>query len=196
LPPLRERRGDIELTARHFVKSLPAPVASKSISPAAVRKLVNYDWPGNVRELFNHLQRAVVLSGGAAINPTIPHYAPDLGEPSEPMTRIQRARHRMIESFEQRFVTDILRKHSRHVTHAAKRRVKIVVTSFGHKEIRNQARSPLMERTSALGFFNRVPKGADFSYPKAPCFFEAERCAKNFRKIEMQFNAHWEKLLR
>ena len=122
LPPLRERRGDIELTARHFVKSLPAPVASKSISPAAVRKLVNYDWPGNVRELFNHLQRAVVLSGGAQLILPSHIMLPDLGEPSEDHdSNFQRARHRMIESFEQRFVTDILRKHQGNVTHAAQK---------------------------------------------------------------------------
>ena len=66
LPPLRERKGDIELLARHFL----ARYAHKSgkpiqgISSKVMEALVTYPWPGNVRELENIIERAVILSGG------------------------------------------------------------------------------------------------------------------------------------
>ena len=63
LPPLRERREDIPLLARHFLetfrKAMEKPVAS--ISPEAMSRLESYDWPGNVRELENTMERAVAL---------------------------------------------------------------------------------------------------------------------------------------
>jgi two-component system response regulator PilR (NtrC family) len=63
LPPLRERRDDIPLLARHFLetfrKVMEKPV--ESISPEAMRRLESYDWPGNVRELENTMERAVAL---------------------------------------------------------------------------------------------------------------------------------------
>ena len=63
IPPLRERREDIPLLARHFLDK-HAERADKSISgtsTAALRLLIQYDWPGNVRELENAIERAVLL---------------------------------------------------------------------------------------------------------------------------------------
>src|SRR5690242_10981751 len=63
LPPLRERKEDIPLLARHFLerfrRSMEKPV--EAISPEAMRKLEEYEWPGNVRELENTMERAVAL---------------------------------------------------------------------------------------------------------------------------------------
>jgi transcriptional regulator with PAS, ATPase and Fis domain len=63
LPPLRERRDDVPLLARHFLAvnagKIGRPV--QTISAAAMKALVNYDWPGNVRELENTIERAIVL---------------------------------------------------------------------------------------------------------------------------------------
>jgi two-component system, NtrC family, response regulator len=65
LPPLRERRDDIPLLAKHFsakaARNLDAP--EKPISKEAMFSLVNYDWRGNVRELENAIERAFILSG-------------------------------------------------------------------------------------------------------------------------------------
>ena len=71
LPPLRERKGDVEPLARHFVGKYSAELkrSPKPISPAALAILTRYEWPGNVRELENALERAVVLSVGAEIGP-------------------------------------------------------------------------------------------------------------------------------
>ena len=63
VPPLRERREDIPLLARHFLDKY-ATQASKSIndiSTLALQLLLRYDWPGNVRELENAIARAVLL---------------------------------------------------------------------------------------------------------------------------------------
>ncbi len=63
IPPLRERREDIPLLAKHFLDKY-ATQASKSIndiSTLTLRLLLQYDWPGNVRELENAIARAVLL---------------------------------------------------------------------------------------------------------------------------------------
>lgn len=66
VPPLRDRKEDIPLLARHFIKKYAKdfgkPVAD--IHPSAVTELVAYPWPGNVRELRNVIERAVMLSKG------------------------------------------------------------------------------------------------------------------------------------
>ena len=69
LPPLRQRRGDIPLLARHFIATYAAETKRpvRGISPAAMDALMAHDWPGNVRELANMIERAVVLCGGAEI---------------------------------------------------------------------------------------------------------------------------------
>jgi DNA-binding NtrC family response regulator len=65
LPPLRERREDIPLLARHFITRIAQEQkqAEKSIQAEAMSALINYAWPGNVRELQNAIERAFTLSG-------------------------------------------------------------------------------------------------------------------------------------
>ena len=69
IPPLRHRREDIPLLARHFLAkhSAPAGKSMDSISTAAMGVLLQYDWPGNVRELDNSVQRAVLLGSGSVL---------------------------------------------------------------------------------------------------------------------------------
>jgi two-component system response regulator FlrC len=66
LPPLRERPGDVERLAAHF---LALAARGAELSPEAARKLVSHRWPGNVRELLNTIERAVILSGGQRVGP-------------------------------------------------------------------------------------------------------------------------------
>ena len=64
IPPLRDRREDIPLLARHFLKKYTENSANKSIreiSPSALQLLIWHDFPGNVRELENIIERAVLL---------------------------------------------------------------------------------------------------------------------------------------
>jgi len=81
LPPLRERRDDIPLLARHFLESLNAREgASKQLSAPAVRLLQSYGWPGNVRELRNAVHRGFILAEGDFIEPdNLPLEAPAEG---------------------------------------------------------------------------------------------------------------------
>ena len=69
LPTLRERREDIPLLARHFVKKygLRHRKSVTRIHGAALNALSAYDWPGNVRELEHVIERAVIVSQGSAI---------------------------------------------------------------------------------------------------------------------------------
>jgi transcriptional regulator with GAF, ATPase, and Fis domain len=65
VPPLRERRSDIPLLARHFVAKICAAegVGTKHFRPGVEDALSAYDWPGNVRQLENAVEMAVALSG-------------------------------------------------------------------------------------------------------------------------------------
>ena len=69
LPPLRERAQDVPELALHFLRLYNARLGLKveSISPPAMRVLMDYTWPGNVRELENVIERALVLSAGPTI---------------------------------------------------------------------------------------------------------------------------------
>jgi DNA-binding NtrC family response regulator len=64
IPPLRERREDVPLLARHFVYKISREVGKDvaDLSEGALRVLLDYDWPGNVRELENAVERAIVTS--------------------------------------------------------------------------------------------------------------------------------------
>ncbi len=64
LPPLRERREDIPLLARHFIDQArrQAHCGNLQLTPGQIQRLQNYDWPGNVRELQNVIERAMILS--------------------------------------------------------------------------------------------------------------------------------------
>jgi DNA-binding NtrC family response regulator/HAMP domain-containing protein len=69
LPPLRERRNDIPLLARHFLTVFAAEQGKEvtEFSAEAMRRILDYAWQGNVRELENGIEHAVVLAKGARI---------------------------------------------------------------------------------------------------------------------------------
>ena len=64
VPPLRERKEDIPILMDHFLTKMAEKLKkpAKSLSPAALQKLMLYSWPGNVRELENMIECAVVMS--------------------------------------------------------------------------------------------------------------------------------------
>ena len=70
LPPLRERRDDIPVLARSFMRRYAAESKKRFIEIAddALAKLTAYHWPGNVRELANVIERAVVLGNGPEVS--------------------------------------------------------------------------------------------------------------------------------
>jgi two-component system response regulator PilR (NtrC family) len=67
LPPLRDRREDIQILANHFLKKYSQELSKNilKISPEALQILLNYEYPGNVRELQNIIERAVALESSS-----------------------------------------------------------------------------------------------------------------------------------
>jgi DNA-binding NtrC family response regulator len=72
VPPLRERAEDVPLLCTHLIEKFNERYRKqvKAISPAAYRLLIRNRWPGNVRELENALERAVLVTKGAEVQPT------------------------------------------------------------------------------------------------------------------------------
>ncbi len=73
LPPLRQRREDVPLLAQHFLRIYATENGTEapSLSPEALRVLMDYEWPGNVRELENAMERGVVLATTRTITPDL-----------------------------------------------------------------------------------------------------------------------------
>ncbi len=69
VPPLRERRGDIPLLVKHFLKKFCKGKRQcvEGITDEAMEILAYYEWPGNVRELENIVERLVILANGPVI---------------------------------------------------------------------------------------------------------------------------------
>ena len=84
--PLKERKDDLPLLARHFielsVRELKCPVPR--LTKAAMLTLENYDWPGNIRELRNVIERAVILARGGPLRFDLPA---NRGQPVPPAGR-------------------------------------------------------------------------------------------------------------
>lgn len=64
VPPLRERKEDVPLLARHFLKEFSAAYGRRprEITDDAIETLMRYSWPGNVRELRNVIERIVIMN--------------------------------------------------------------------------------------------------------------------------------------
>jgi DNA-binding NtrC family response regulator len=111
LPPLRRRKGDVALLARHFWRTLGG---GDQMPPDLVARLETYAWPGNVRELANFVARR--FARGAA--------EPVLEDDDDDMDRFldmpfTRARAAAQADFEKRYVTRVLARHGGHVGRAA-----------------------------------------------------------------------------
>jgi len=82
LPPLREREGDVEVLAEHFVAELNARDGRRidRIAKDALDAMLAHDWPGNVRELRNVIEYAFAVGEGPTL--TVDELTPELrGEP-------------------------------------------------------------------------------------------------------------------
>jgi len=119
LPPLRERKEDIEFLAHHFLRKFAAeyerPV--QNISEAALSWLKEQEWRGNVRELKNALERAVLIASQRILG------VQDFGAPAPagalpaPETREESL---CLREMEQKFIMGALEKTQGNRTHAAK----------------------------------------------------------------------------
>ncbi|MGE3155061.1 MAG: sigma-54-dependent transcriptional regulator [Nitrospiraceae bacterium] len=128
VPPLRERKEDIPLLARHFLgrytKEFGKPVAD--LLPSALTELIAYAWPGNVRELRNVVERAVMLAKQDTIDRTqVLHLLhtdrPSSGSVIEEHLHLPyaKAKERVLEEFNRQYIQAKLNAHKGNVTHAA-----------------------------------------------------------------------------
>ncbi|CAN5652251.1 hypothetical protein BH10BAC3_BH10BAC3_10050 [soil metagenome] len=69
-PPLRNRKEDIPLLVKHFVKKYEGKMGKKitNIPDRVITALTQYDWPGNIREMENVIERALKLSRGNTLD--------------------------------------------------------------------------------------------------------------------------------
>jgi DNA-binding NtrC family response regulator len=120
LPPLRERKDDIPVLARHFVSKYAQAFdgPARGLTTAAEQKLMLYDWPGNVRELENVIERAVVLSPHAILR------SEDIELPAgievTPGESFHSLKSKMISQFERGYIQELLRSHDGNITRAAR----------------------------------------------------------------------------
>jgi DNA-binding NtrC family response regulator len=91
MPPLRERKGDIQTLAEHFVSTYSRELKKNvtGLTPEALRVLNRYNWPGNIRELQNTIERAVLMTETELIGPreveTLGRLNPAAGEDPMPV---------------------------------------------------------------------------------------------------------------
>jgi DNA-binding NtrC family response regulator len=126
LPPLRERRDDIRMLAKHYVAATAAQlgVPTPTISSALLAEIAEHDWPGNVRQLRNVLERAVTLTpageplDGATLglNPGTKR-APAQADVSVPF---HDAKSRLIDAWEHDYIARLLDKHGGNLSLAAR----------------------------------------------------------------------------
>ncbi len=127
LPPLRRRAGDVAVLARHFWEQMQGPPAQ--LPRDTLTRWEDYPWPGNVRELRNAVARQLAL-GDLADEHQAGRGVPGAGSPLPPTADFleqmvfsgvpfPRARDRVVEEFERRYVTHLLGRHSGDVAAAA-----------------------------------------------------------------------------
>jgi formate hydrogenlyase transcriptional activator len=87
VPSLRERKEDIPLLVRHFVKEFSRrnQRVIDTIPSETMRALIRYHWPGNIRELQNVIERAVIISRGPVLNVALAELTPDVSSPPVPI---------------------------------------------------------------------------------------------------------------
>jgi DNA-binding NtrC family response regulator len=135
VPPLRERRGDVEVLARHFLTEMRERHGSKivEIAPDALAVLAAYHWPGNVRQLRNCIERASALATGSTLGvadlpdevtdrtitgaPARTGAGPDVAAFGE--LTFQELKARTVAELEHGYLAHLLRKHAGNVTHCA-----------------------------------------------------------------------------
>jgi DNA-binding NtrC family response regulator len=124
LPPLRERRSDIAVLARHFLENEFGDVRKpKILSLSALQRLEAHSWPGNVRELHNTMQRALLRCHGREILPEHISLANGAaGEDKKPPAAVnfRSAKQLAIEQFEQSYIESLLLRFQGNITRAAR----------------------------------------------------------------------------
>lgn len=117
LPPLRERQGDIEQLAKHFVGiySDKYRKSTKKIAPSTLKKLEKYAWPGNIRELQHAIERAIIMSDSQALMPDDFFFLVPKADSSQESTD-----NLNLDDVEKNVILKAINKHSGNISKAAK----------------------------------------------------------------------------
>lgn len=136
MPPLRERRGDIQILSQFFITKLNQQynLDRREIDQKVLSKLCEYQWPGNVRELENTIHRLYLTASGSvidnpeAINNNVQLHERVVAEPGaaeQPLSTdvdtlsFSEAKKLAVESFESQYITRLLKTTDGNVTKAA-----------------------------------------------------------------------------
>ena len=116
IPPLRERKEDIEPIADHYLKFFSDQYGKEGVKirEDAFNKLTEYHWPGNIRELAHTIERAVILSKSKTLTPedfNLKIKLLPVRQISEPTIRV--------EDYEKRAISSALSKHNGNLSKAA-----------------------------------------------------------------------------
>ena len=124
MPPLRDRAGDPEFLARHFVRELSRrySLPEKMLHPATIAWFNGYSWPGNVRELENLVRREFLLGEGTDLR--IGDESVARSGASEPAAATglpyRLAKARAVAAFDRRFLDELLWRSGGNISVAAK----------------------------------------------------------------------------
>lgn len=128
IPPLRERREDIPLLVRHFLKRYTVQLSLPQVprlSDETMQRIIDYGWPGNVRELENAVQRAVVLAENGALS--VENLLPAKVVRDAPLDNLpengrsfQKMRRQVVLEFTRKYLGRCLRSHDGNVSRSAK----------------------------------------------------------------------------
>ncbi|MEO8230650.1 MAG: sigma-54 dependent transcriptional regulator, partial [Ignavibacteriota bacterium] len=124
VPPLRDRKEDIQLLAEHFLdkclKSSPKEI--NGFTNEVIEVLENHNWPGNVRELENVIERAVTLAKGNKINlADLPQHLINHQDSQNSFngTSLADVKHKAIEEIENKFLLFLMKKYKGNITRIA-----------------------------------------------------------------------------
>lgn len=124
VPPLRERKEDIQLLAEHFLDKCLTSSAKKinGFTNEVIHALENYSWPGNVRELENNIERAVTLAKDNKI--TLADISPNvLSNQTAPTfydgTSLIDLKHKAVEEIEKKYLLVLMEKYKGNITRVA-----------------------------------------------------------------------------
>lgn len=116
VPPLRERREDIPVLARYFLRVFSAEHgrAPKEFTSDALDAMLDYSWPGNVRELRNEIERLVIMAQSDVIGPK------DLSLPSDSGGPKASTLHEVRAHFEREFILTKLKENDWKISKTAR----------------------------------------------------------------------------
>lgn len=125
VPPLRDRAGDVDALASHFLVRFGKTLGIDRIATDAAAALRAYHWPGNVRQLRNAIERACALGQAPELRlaDLPPEILADEGAASvasiEPTGTFQEMKARRIAAMESSYLEGLLKKHQGNVTHCS-----------------------------------------------------------------------------